>query len=69
MMRAVGEVQDAPVIADIDTGFGNAVNVAYAVPRYAAAGVAAVVTAIGRTRRPMRKYCMAAGSIQAISAA
>src|SRR5437660_11237453 len=43
MMRAVGEVQDAPVIADIDTGFGNAVNVAYAVPRYAAAGVAAVV--------------------------
>jgi phosphonopyruvate hydrolase len=43
MMRAIGEVQDAPVIADIDTGFGNAVNVAYAVPRYAAAGVAAVV--------------------------
>jgi len=24
MMRALGEVQDAPVIADIDTGFGNA---------------------------------------------
>jgi phosphonopyruvate hydrolase len=43
MMRAIGEVQDAPVIADIDTGFGNAVNVAYAVPRYTAAGVAAVV--------------------------
>ncbi len=43
MMRAIGEAQDAPVIADIDTGFGNAVNVAYAVPRYAAAGVAAVV--------------------------
>ena len=43
MMRAIGEVQPAPVIADIDTGFGNAVNVAYAVPRYAAAGVAAVV--------------------------
>jgi 2-methylisocitrate lyase-like PEP mutase family enzyme len=39
MMRAIGEVQDAPVIADIDTGFGNAVNVAYAVPRYEAAGV------------------------------
>jgi 2-methylisocitrate lyase-like PEP mutase family enzyme len=34
MMRAIGEVQDAPVIADIDTGFGNAVNVAYVVPRY-----------------------------------
>jgi phosphonopyruvate hydrolase len=43
MMRAIGEAQDKPVIADIDTGFGNAVNVAYAVPRYAAAGVAAVV--------------------------
>lgn len=43
LMRAIGEVQDAPVIADIDTGFGNAVNVAYAVPRYVAAGVAAVV--------------------------
>jgi phosphonopyruvate hydrolase len=43
MMRAIGEVQDAPVIADIDTGFGNAVNVAYAIPRYVAAGVAAVV--------------------------
>ena len=43
MMRAIGEVQDAPVIADIDTGFGNAVNVAYIVPRYVAAGVAAVV--------------------------
>ena len=43
MVRAIGEVQDAPVIADIDTGFGNAVNVAYAVPRYAAAGAAAVV--------------------------
>jgi phosphonopyruvate hydrolase len=43
MMRAIGEVQDAPVIADIDTGFGNAVNVAYVVPRYVAAGVAAVV--------------------------
>ena len=41
-MRAIGEVQDAPVIADLDTGYGNAVNVAYLVPRYAAAGVAAV---------------------------
>ncbi len=43
MMRAICEVQDTPVIADIDTGFGNAVNVAYVTPRYAAAGVAAVV--------------------------
>jgi phosphonopyruvate hydrolase len=43
MMRAIGEVQGAPVVADIDTGFGNAVNVAYGLPRYQAAGVAAVV--------------------------
>src|ERR1700722_7158348 len=43
MMRAIGQVQDAPVIADLDTGFGNAVNAAYVVPQYAAAGVAAVV--------------------------
>jgi hypothetical protein len=35
-------VQDAPVIADLDTGYGNVVNVAYLVPRYAAAGFAAV---------------------------
>jgi phosphoenolpyruvate phosphomutase len=40
-MRAIGEVQDVPVIADIDTGFGNAVNAAYVTPRYLAAGVKA----------------------------
>src|SRR6266403_3964175 len=43
LMRAIGEVQGAPVIADLDTGYRNAVNVAYLVPRHAAAGVAAVV--------------------------
>ncbi len=43
MTRAMAEVQNLPLIADIDTGFGNAVNVAYAVPRYEAAGAAAVV--------------------------
>src|ERR1043165_710835 len=42
MMRAIGEVQDTPVVADIDTGFGNAVNVAYAVPRYVAATLTAL---------------------------
>lgn len=42
-MRAMVEAQDAPVVADIDTGSGNAVNVAYLAPRYAAAGVAAMV--------------------------
>ncbi|KAI8660904.1 Phosphonopyruvate hydrolase [Fusarium keratoplasticum] len=43
MTRAMGEVQNLPLIVDLDTGFGNAVNVAYAVPRFAAAGAAAVV--------------------------
>jgi phosphonopyruvate hydrolase len=43
MMRAIAEVQDAPLVADVDTGFGNAVSVAYNMPKYAAAGVAAVV--------------------------
>jgi len=42
-MRSMVEAQPEPVVADIDTGGGNAVNVAYLVPRYAAAGVAAVV--------------------------
>jgi hypothetical protein len=32
-MRAIGEVQGASVIADLDTGYGNSVNVAYLVPR------------------------------------
>lgn len=43
MMRAMAEAGSAPLVADLDTGYGNAVNVAHAVPRYAAAGVAAVV--------------------------
>ena len=59
MMRAIGEVQDAPVIADLDTGYGNAVNVAYVVPRYAAAGVAAVV--IEDKTFPRTRACGPAG--------
>ena len=43
MMRAVASTVQVPVIADIDTGFGNAVNVSYVVPQYEAAGVSAVV--------------------------
>ncbi|KIV82672.1 phosphonopyruvate hydrolase [Exophiala sideris] len=41
--RAMAEVQDLPIIADLDTGFGNAINLAYVIPRYEAAGVAAIV--------------------------
>jgi phosphoenolpyruvate phosphomutase len=43
MMRAIAVAVDVPVIADIDTGFGNAINVSYIVPQYEAAGVSAVV--------------------------
>ena len=43
MTRAMNEVQNLPLIVDMDTGFGNAVNIAYAVPRFAAAGAAAIV--------------------------
>ncbi|ALM82247.1 phosphonopyruvate hydrolase [Bordetella sp. N] len=43
MMRAIASVVSIPLIADIDTGFGNAVNVSYIVPQYEAAGASAVV--------------------------
>lgn len=41
--RSMVEATDIPVVADIDTGYGNAINVIHAVERYEAAGVAAVV--------------------------
>lgn len=43
MMRAMAERVDLPVVADIDTGFGNAVNVIHAIRSYERAGAAAVV--------------------------
>lgn len=43
MTRRMCERVSIPVIADIDTGFGNAVNVHYAVRYYVNAGAAAVV--------------------------
>jgi phosphoenolpyruvate phosphomutase len=43
MVRAMAAHVALPVIADIDTGFGNAVNVDYVVRQYEAAGAAAVV--------------------------
>lgn len=42
-VRAMAEATALPVVADIDTGFGNAVNVVYAVGQYERAGAAAVV--------------------------
>jgi phosphoenolpyruvate phosphomutase len=43
MTRAICEQVAAPVIADLDTGYGNAVNVLHVVGAYARAGAAAVV--------------------------
>src|ERR1700733_2703061 len=43
MTRAIVEQIGVPVVADIDTGYGNAVNVLHVVSAYAAAGAAAVV--------------------------
>jgi phosphoenolpyruvate phosphomutase len=43
MVRAMVEQSSLPLVADIDTGFGNALNVIYAIERYERAGAAAVV--------------------------
>lgn len=43
MVRAIAARVAAPVVADLDTGFGNAVNLMHAVRLYEAAGVAALV--------------------------
>lgn len=43
MTRAICAAVAIPVVADIDTGYGNAVNVIHAVKQYQAAGAAAVV--------------------------
>ncbi|MBP6020303.1 MAG: phosphonopyruvate hydrolase [Burkholderiaceae bacterium] len=43
MMRAIAATISIPLIADVDTGFGNAVNVSYIVPQYEAAGASAIV--------------------------
>src|ERR1700733_2317041 len=43
MTRAIVEQIGVPVVADIDTGYGNAINVGHVVGAYAQAGAAAVV--------------------------
>jgi phosphonopyruvate hydrolase len=43
MMRAIASAISIPLIADIDTGFGNAVSVSYVVPQFEAAGASAIV--------------------------
>ncbi len=43
MVRAIAERCSLPIVADIDTGFGNALNVIHAIRHYERAGAAAVV--------------------------
>ena len=43
MARAINEVVSVPVVADVDTGYGNAINVMYTVQKYESAGMAAIV--------------------------
>jgi phosphoenolpyruvate phosphomutase len=43
MTRAMAEQVTVPVIADIDTGYGNAINVMHVVGAYGRAGVGAIV--------------------------
>src|ERR1700752_877959 len=43
MVRAIADRSALPIVADIDTGFGNALNVIHAVRQYERAGAAAVV--------------------------
>lgn len=43
MVRAIAPRCALPIVADIDTGFGNAINASYAMREYERAGAAAVV--------------------------
>src|SRR5512138_1432330 len=43
MTRAIIEQVNLPMVADLDTGYGNAINVGHVVGAYARAGSAAVV--------------------------
>lgn len=43
MVRAIAGQSSLPIVADIDTGFGNAINVIHAIAEYERAGAAAVV--------------------------
>jgi len=42
-LRAMAERTRLPIVADVDTGYGNAINVLHTIEQYEAAGAAAVV--------------------------
>nr|WP_321958294.1 isocitrate lyase/phosphoenolpyruvate mutase family protein [Burkholderia cenocepacia] len=43
MLRSIAARSSLPIVADIDTGYGNAINVIHAIAEYERAGTAAVV--------------------------
>lgn len=43
MLRAIAARSSLPIVADIDTGYGNAINVVHAIREYERAGTAAIV--------------------------
>lgn len=43
MLRAIAGRSSLPIVADIDTGYGNAINVIHAITEYERAGTSAVV--------------------------
>ncbi|MGL3210541.1 isocitrate lyase/phosphoenolpyruvate mutase family protein [Bradyrhizobium sp. BR 1433] len=43
MLRAIAGRTTLPIVADIDTGYGNAINVIHAIGEYERAGASAVV--------------------------
>jgi phosphonopyruvate hydrolase len=43
MLRAIAGRSSLPIVADIDTGYGNAINVVHAIGEYERAGASAVV--------------------------
>ncbi|QND52070.1 phosphonopyruvate hydrolase [Phyllobacterium sp. 628] len=43
MLRAIAGRSSLPIVADIDTGYGNAINVVHTIAEYERAGAAAVV--------------------------
>jgi phosphonopyruvate hydrolase len=43
MARVINDSVHIPVVADVDTGYGNAINVIYTVEKYESAGMAAMV--------------------------
>lgn len=57
--RSMNEVINIPIVADCDTGHGNAINVMYMVKRYEEAGIAAV--AIEEKKFPKDNSLLAGG--------